>query len=216
MRAAIVAAALLLAACGQQQRTVTRAAATQPSSADTSGAAVAPSDVELANQIASVQISNPQTDEGQQPGAATEQGDYYGQPLEERAQQRTLPQAHDNIWSALVTTRIGEDDAHGTFTATYSPTVRALVGRTLTISGFVMPLETTPQFRHFILTRYTPVCPFCPPGAPNEVVEVWSAHPIAQTNDLVRVTGQFALMNDAEKGLFFRLSDAGVASNAHS
>jgi hypothetical protein len=54
----------------------------------------------------------------------------------------------------------------------------------------------------------TPVCFFHPPGAPNEVIEVYSNTPIAITDKIVTVTGRFTLISDPEKGLFFRLSNA--------
>ena len=118
------------------------------------------------------------------------------------------------MWVTLATTRIHEDEARGLYTATHSDAVRALIGQTVTLSGFIMPLETTETFRHFILTRYTPVCPFCPPGAPNEVVEVWSSQPISATNDLVHISGKFSLTNDGEKGLFFQMRAAHVLTQA--
>ena len=142
--------------------------------------------------------------------ASARADDYLGQPTEERDAQKRLPQARDDLWRILATTKIREDDKEGIFTAMHPPEVQALAGQTLTLSGFVMPLDTTRRFKHFLLTRYTPVCPFCPPGAPNEVVEVKSSDAIAQTNDLIRVTGTFALENNGEKGLFFRLDGARV------
>lgn len=151
----------------------------------------------------------PLTDEEAETAFA--EGAYYGQPPEERAAQQSLPRAQDALWRTLATTHIGEDAHRGTFTATHPPEVQALVGRELSLSGFIMPLETTTQFRHFLLTRYTPVCSFCPPGAPNEVVEVWSDAPISQSYDLMRVSGRFGLTNDGEMGLFFRLRNAEVA-----
>jgi hypothetical protein len=216
---------LALAACGQPRASAPGAAAKASMSssepvaaaardaASISPAAPTAQDYALASQIAKVPVDisapNGETDTG-----TVSQGDYLGQPLEERKAQQSLPQAHDGLWRTLATTKIGEDGAHGIFTARHSPQVRALVGQTLTLSGFIMPLETTDRFRHFLLTRYTPVCPFCPPGAPNEVVEVWSAQPIAETYDLMRATGRFSLADNGEKGLFFRLDGANIEKAA--
>lgn len=128
----------------------------------------------------------------------------------ERAAQAKLPQGRSPLWATLRQTRIGEDDARGLFTATHPPAVRALAGRTITLPGFLMPLDARTVGDHFLLSKYTPVCAFCPPGEPNEVVEVHSAHPIAFPQRLVSVTGRFALESNGEKGLFFRMNDAVV------
>jgi uncharacterized protein len=134
----------------------------------------------------------------------------FGQPVDERTAQEALPKSPDGQWAVLETTRIGEDLERGVFTASHSSRVRALAGRTLSISGYVMPLETTPTFQRFLLTRYTPVCNFCPPGAPNEVIEVVAATHLAPTQALIRVRGAFSLANNSEQGLFFRIDNAQI------
>jgi uncharacterized protein len=132
----------------------------------------------------------------------------FGQPMDERTAQEALPKSTDPQWSLLATTVIGEDLERGRFTARHPAPVRALAGKDIAISGYMMPLETTPTVRRFLLTRYTPVCQFCPPGAPNEVIEVNSTTPLAPTQALVRVRGRFALTDNGEQGLFFRLDGA--------
>lgn len=211
--------ALLVSACGpaaghtaiQRPAATNQQTASDASNGNPSGAPSA-EDMALANQIAQVPLDNGPSDTSQ--AADAPGGDYMGQPLAERAAQGALPQAHDGLWVTLATTRIHEDEARGLYSATHPEAVRALIGQNVTLSGFIMPLETTEHFRHFILTRYTPVCPFCPPGAPNEVVEVWSSDPIVATNDLVRISGQFSLTNDGEKGLFFQLRSAHLLTQA--
>lgn len=128
----------------------------------------------------------------------------------ERAAQAKLPQGRSPIWAMLRTTKITADDARGIFTATHPPAVKALVGRTLTISGFIMPLDAATRGTHFLLSKYTPVCAFCPPGEPNEVVEVQTARPVVFSPRLVSVTGTFALENNGDNGLFFKMTGAAV------
>ena len=128
----------------------------------------------------------------------------------ERSAQSRLPQSRSVLWSTLRTTRISEDDARGIFKASHPPAVRALVGRTITLPGFVMPLDATTQGTHFLLSKYTPVCAFCPPGEPNEVVEVRTSRPITFGTRLVSVTGRFGLQNNGDNGLFFQMSSAEV------
>ena len=128
----------------------------------------------------------------------------------ERAAQAKLPQGKAALWATLRQTKIGVNEARGLFTATHPPAVKALAGKTVSLPGFVMPLDAETRGTHFLLSKYTPVCAFCPPGEPNEVVEVHSAKPIAFTPKLVTVTGTFALENKGENGLFFQMSDATI------
>lgn len=128
----------------------------------------------------------------------------------ERAAQGRLPQGRAALWSTLRTTKIGMNEARGIFTATHPPAVRALVGKTITLPGFINPLDGATRGNHFLLSKYTPVCAFCPPGEPNEVIEVRTAQPIAYSQKLVTITGTFQLENNGDTGLFFRVNGASV------
>jgi hypothetical protein len=132
------------------------------------------------------------------------------QPTDERAAQKTLPWARDPFWTTLHTTQIKEDARRGMFLAMHSPQVKALAGQTLTITGFMLPLESDMTTTHFLLSKYTPVCFFCPPGQPNEIVEVRTSRPVKAGYDLIKVSGRFALQSNGEQGLFFRLDGASV------
>lgn len=128
----------------------------------------------------------------------------------ERSAQTQLPQARTPLWATLRLTRIRVDDARGLFSAVHPPVVKALVGKNVTLAGFVMPLDAATRGNHFLLSKYTPVCAFCPPGEPNEVVEVRTAQPIVFSARMVSVTGRFALQNNGENGLFFQMTGASV------
>ncbi len=128
----------------------------------------------------------------------------------ERTTQARLPQGKSPLWATLRQTRIGVNEARGLFTATHPPAVKALAGKSISLAGFIMPLDAETRGTHFLLSKYTPVCAFCPPGEPNEVVEVHSAKPIAFNDKLVTVTGMFALENKGENGLFFQMTGASV------
>jgi hypothetical protein len=132
----------------------------------------------------------------------------FGQPADERRAQQALPKSQAALWAVLRKTKIGEDDKRGVFTASFPDEVKALDGQSVALSGFMMPLDTTAKSKHFLLTKYTPVCFFCPPGQPNEVVEVTTNKGVAITARMLTVNGRMALINNAEKGLFFRLDGA--------
>jgi hypothetical protein len=128
----------------------------------------------------------------------------------EREAQATLPQGRSPLWATLRQTAIVEDDARGIFLARHPPQVKALVGKSISLQGFLMPLDEQTTGTHFLLSKYTPVCAFCPPGEPNEVVELHTAHPITYSSRMVTVSGRFAIEDDGEKGLFFQMTGADV------
>lgn len=133
----------------------------------------------------------------------------FGQAPGERSAQLRLPKSATPLWMTLRKTRIGEDARHGIYTASFPPEVRALDGTRITLSGFMLPMDATQKSKHFLLSRYTPVCFFCPPGEPNEVVEVVSRSGVKVTDGLITLSGRMTLTNNGEKGLFFRLDQGG-------
>jgi len=133
-----------------------------------------------------------------------------GQPPEERALQDKLPKSNDLLWSKFVKCKIGYNDKSGLYSISVTPEVKAMAGQTVTVRGWVLPLDGSDHTKHFLLTRRTPVCMFCPPGEPNEVAEVFAPKPIVWTDKLVTVTGPLSLINNGEKGMFFRINASAV------
>ena len=127
------------------------------------------------------------------------------QPVGERALQDTLPQSQSPLWQKLVKCKIGYNNRTGLYRIAVTPEVKALAGQTVTLNGFVMPLDGSDHTKHFLLTRRTPVCMFCPPGEPNEVAEIVAPRAILWTDKIVTVTGPMSLINNGEKGMFFRV-----------
>lgn len=133
------------------------------------------------------------------------------QPL--TAQQQALAAHYTNNdpqWALLAKTGVKEDRAKGLLTATFPPSVQALNGRTFRISGFISPLESSSSTRHFIVTRRSTTCPFCPPNAPTEAVEVKLDAPTRQTDEEIVVLGRLSLVSASDEGLFYVLSGAKV------
>lgn len=128
------------------------------------------------------------------------------QPASERARQVLMPHSNDPIWTTLGHTVVTTDLARGIFTAAAPAEVKALDGRDVTVSGYMLPLDPSPMISRFLLTRNTPVCPFCPPGQPNEVVEVDLDQFVKPTTEPITVRGRFSLRADAGQGLFFHLT----------
>lgn len=132
------------------------------------------------------------------------------QPPAERARQALMPVSSDPVWALLRQTPIKADLARGVFTAAPPPQVRALAGREIDVTGFMLPLDPSPMFSHFLLTRNTPVCAFCPPGEPNEVIEVNLDQYVKASSEPVTVHGRFVLQDNGQQGLFFQLDRAEI------
>lgn len=118
---------------------------------------------------------------------------------------------NDPIWTTLRDAKVGEDKAKGQLTAAFSPAVQALAGKPVRISGFMTPLENRTSLHHFILTRRSTTCPFCPPNEPTEAVEVTLDAPIGVTQEEVSVTGALTLVSASDEGLFYQLKTAALA-----
>ncbi len=87
-----------------------------------------------------------------------------GQPSDERAAQTQLPHAPSPIWKTFLTSKVSYNNHNGLYSIAISPEVSQLAGKPITINGFVLPLDASDHTSHFLLTRNTPVCMFCPPG----------------------------------------------------
>ena len=126
----------------------------------------------------------------------------------ERQAQNALPQSKSPLWAKLGKCRVDYDQRKGIYSIDVTGDVKALNGQTLDANGFILPLDGSDKTKHFLLAKRTPVCQFCPPGEPNEVIEVKSKKALDWVDDPVTLKGKFTLINDGEKGVFFLLEDA--------
>jgi uncharacterized protein len=130
------------------------------------------------------------------------------QPSEERKAQDALPQSNDDMWKALSACKVHLNYENYHYTIHYTPEIKAMEGKEITVSGFILPLESTETFTHFLLSKRTPTCAFCPPGSPNEIVEVFTTTPIKWDEGIVVITGTMHFTSNPELGLFFQLKEA--------
>jgi len=133
-----------------------------------------------------------------------------GQPAAEAMAQKFLPKVRDTLWSKLIKCEVSYDDKKDVYSIQVTPEVKALDGQMVTVRGFVLPMDGSDRTKHFLVSRNTPVCMYCPPGQPNEVVEVLSPKAIEWTDKITTVTGKLSLINDDEKALFFKIENARV------
>jgi len=127
---------------------------------------------------------------------------------QERRQQADLPHADDPIWPKLRKCRVTLNRQTGDYSLQPTDEMRALVGRSLRVRGFVLPLDGTDETSHFLIGVNTPVCFYHPPGDPNQVMEVVTTTPVAWNDGPVTVTGRLALIENSQMGVFFKLNAA--------
>jgi len=116
-------------------------------------------------------------------------------------------QSDDQIWKSFAKCKM-KMDQDLSYTITYTPSIKVMNGKNVTLSGFMLPLEPKDKFSHFLLSKNAPTCAYCPPGAPNEIVEVFSTKQMSWKENLITLSGTLVLVNDGKKGVFFRMKDA--------
>lgn len=123
-------------------------------------------------------------------------------------------QNNDPIWEVLNQTQVVANTASGQYQASFPRALVAISNKSLTIRGFILPLEATSRSAHFMLVRRNTGCPFCPPNAPTEAVEVFAAKPVDYTGEEIAVTGRLGLQGTSDQGLFFRLDSATAVNSS--
>lgn len=91
----------------------------------------------------------------------------------------------------------------------FTPQVKALAGKRITVAGWMMPLTAGRTQKHFVLLGYPPGCPFHFHAAPNQFIEVYAAAPFPTSESRVfTVSGVLELTGYDESGIFYRLRQA--------
>ncbi|WP_174292285.1 hypothetical protein [Sphingomonas bacterium] len=122
----------------------------------------------------------------------------------------TLDHEDDLRWIFFHDAKVTADDAKGEYQATFSPALAKENGVRFQIAGYMLPVEATTTTPHFVLTRRSSGCPFCPPNEPTEAIEIFATKAVAYTQAPVTVTGTLHLVARSDRGLFFRLDGAKV------
>jgi hypothetical protein len=86
--------------------------------------------------------------------------------------------------------------------------ISALDGKIVKLRGYVTPLDSTRDQRHFILSSKPPTCPYCLPAGPEEMVEVFGGRPVRYSFEPITVFGRFGIRHAEDGGFFYRMVDA--------
>lgn len=118
-----------------------------------------------------------------------------------------LPQEGLTPWNLLMEARVSPA-AEGRLLGTFPEGVQALDGQTVILAGFMLPLEPSPDQKHFLLSASPPNCFFHVPGGPSTVVEVFADTPVPGSFDPMRVQGRLELVSESDLGILYRLQAA--------
>ena len=122
----------------------------------------------------------------------------------------TLDHEDDLRWVILHDVQITADNAKGVYIAKFSKNMADMEGRPFTIIGYMLPIESSIHSAHFVITRRSSGCPFCPPNEPTEAIEVFATKPIDYTQAPIALRGTLHLVRSSEQGLFYRMDKAQV------
>jgi hypothetical protein len=114
----------------------------------------------------------------------------------------------DARWAAFRGVRVTTDTRKGVATAVFPPDLLRAQNQVTEIGGYMIPLEAKSDSRHFLLTRRSSGCPFCPPNEANEAIEVFAAQPVHYEQRQVFIKGRLTLVSSSDNGLFFQLREA--------
>lgn len=119
-----------------------------------------------------------------------------------------LEHEDDITWTFFHDVKIAADDKRGVYRATFGKSLLKMEGRPFKITGYMLTVEPTTRSPHFILTRRSTGCPFCPPNELSEVIEVRAEKPVQYTQDPVTIEGRLHFAGSSATGLFYQLNKA--------
>ena len=122
-----------------------------------------------------------------------------------------LPDARGVVpWSLLSATTIKM--TNGKLGPAFSSALQPLNGRTVKLQGYILPLEAGQTHRYFLLSAWSPTCPFCLSAGPEAMVEIRAKTAVKYSMDPVVVEGRLLLLESDPGGMFYRLVEAVPAS----
>lgn len=90
--------------------------------------------------------------------------------------------------------------------------LRPLQGKTVKLQGYILPIEAGQTHSYFLLSAWSPTCPFCLSAGPEAMVEVRARKAVKYSIDPVVVEGRLLLLDNDPGGVFYRLVEAVPAS----
>jgi len=84
--------------------------------------------------------------------------------------------------------------------------VRALHGKRIKVSGYMLPLQNGARQSHFVLLAYPPDCPFHLNPAPDQFIEIRVSQPVSVREGVRTFEGTLMLGGEDEGGVFYTMT----------
>ncbi|MBB4078947.1 hypothetical protein GGR28_001564 [Lewinella aquimaris] len=95
----------------------------------------------------------------------------------------------------------------------FGENVRAMEGKTIEISGYIVPVEGYKSHNEFVFSAYPyNMCFFCGGAGPETVMEVTATDPVKYSTSRITLRGKLTLNNDNINRLMYILTDAELVS----
>ncbi|NNF04324.1 MAG: DUF3299 domain-containing protein [Rhodothermales bacterium] len=114
-------------------------------------------------------------------------------------------------WSTLSEVELLEVEEDGNMRSIprFPETIRALDGKQVYMSGYMIPLGFAEEQDNFLLSAWPgDGCYFHMPGGPESIVEIRAAEMFDFSYDTIAMTGTLELVEDDPFGLIYRMVDA--------
>jgi hypothetical protein len=122
--------------------------------------------------------------------------------------QKKYPSPKSDFWEKLSKCKVSKN-----YRIDFTDEIKNLDNKIVSLDGYIIPIESTEKFNHFLLSFRSTTCSFCPPSKPNEIIEVFTKESISWQDSLQTISGKLQLgSNISENGLFFKIIDAKVGS----
>lgn len=144
-------------------------------------------------------------------------------------EEKAVPPELEDIWKPAETPKDGvswallestkeiqrtDDEGYIVSKPNFSEDVKALEGSAIKVAGWMMPLESGQEQKHFVLLGYPPGCPFHFHAGPTQFIEVRTNIPIqTQIWDPIIIEGTLTLTGYEETGVFYQIADGKLRFN---
>lgn len=132
----------------------------------------------------------------------------------------TTVQAQKDIWQTLakITYKKEMDEMLGfkVDKPVFSESVKALAGKTVTIKGYIIPVEGYKSHSEFVFSAFPyNMCFFCGGAGPETVMEVSANDAVKYTTEAITLRGKLQLNDSDINRLIYSLTDAEVVKESN-
>lgn len=119
----------------------------------------------------------------------------------------------DNVWKTLgkITYRKEYDELMGfkIDKPVFSDAIKSLEGKTITLKGYIIPVEGYKSHKEFIFSAFPySMCFFCGGAGPETVMEVSAREAVKYTADQITLSGVLRLNSNDINRLMFKIEQA--------